>query len=50
MDKDQKRTILIGAIGLIKGTVRNDGQAMLTVCDELEPHLKQSHFFKDATS
>ena len=32
-----KRHLLIGAVGLVKGNVRNDGRAMVSVCDELEP-------------
>jgi hypothetical protein len=34
---DVKRHLLIGAVGLVKGGVREDGRAMVSICDELEP-------------
>lgn len=34
-----KRHLLIGAVGLVKGRVRDDGKAMVSICDELEPHF-----------
>ncbi len=34
-----KRHLLIGAVGLVKGNVRDDGKAMVSVCDEFEPYL-----------
>ena len=35
----QKRHLLIGGVGLVKGKIRNDGIAMVAVCDFLEPLL-----------
>ena len=32
-----KRHLLIGAVSLVRGNVRDDGKAMVSVCDELEP-------------
>jgi hypothetical protein len=46
--RDGKREILIGAVGLVKGSVRNGGRAMVAVCDELEPEFEQTGFLSDA--
>ena len=35
----EKRHILIGGVALIKGRLRNDGMAMVRVCDSLEPAM-----------
>lgn len=32
-----KRHLLIGAVGLVRGRVHEDGKAMASICDELEP-------------
>ena len=40
MTMTMKRHLLIGAVGLVKGNVRDDGKAMVSVCDELEPIFK----------
>lgn len=34
-----KRHLLLGGVGLVKGKIRNDGTAMVAVCDTLEPFL-----------
>lgn len=34
---NNQRHILVGAVSLVKGKVRNDGMAMVAVCDALEP-------------
>jgi hypothetical protein len=39
--------ILIGGVGLIKGRVKNIGQAMVSVCDEVKPVIEQSNAFED---
>lgn len=44
MIEQKKRKLLIGAVGLVKGSVRNGGKAMVAVCDEFEPKLDQSDF------
>lgn len=48
MMQDGKREILIGAVGLVKGSVRNGGKAMVAVCDELEPLFEQTSFLNGA--
>jgi hypothetical protein len=34
-----KRHLLLGGVGIVKGKIRNDGAAMVAVCDTLEPFL-----------
>ena len=46
--REGKREILIGAVGLVKGSVRHDGKAMVAVCDELESVFEKSKFLDDA--
>ena len=46
--RDGKREILIGAVGLVKGSVRNGGKAMVAVCDEFEPAFEQTGFLDGA--
>lgn len=41
-----KYPILIGGVGLIKGRVKNIGQAMVAVCDEVKPVIEQSNAFE----
>jgi hypothetical protein len=43
-----RRRLLIGAVGLVRGKVSDDGKAMASVCDELEPHLASERFLQDA--
>jgi Immunity protein 39 len=45
---ETKRNLLIGAIGLVKGKVRDGGKAMVSICDELEPHFLSSKFLEKA--
>jgi len=46
--KNGKRQLLIGAVGLVKGNVREAGRAMVAVCDELEPELQSTCFLAGA--
>jgi len=39
----EKRHLLIGAVALVKGRVRDDGKAMASICDEFEPHFKSEN-------
>lgn len=48
MMKDGKRELLIGAVGLVKGSVRYGGAAMVRVCDELEPEFNRTKFLDPA--
>ncbi len=43
-----RRQLLIGAVGLVKGHVRDAGKAMVSICDEFEPYLAKEHFLKGA--
>jgi hypothetical protein len=38
--------VLIGGTGLIKGRIKNIGQAMVSVCDEVKPIIEQSNAFE----
>ena len=40
-----KYPVLIGGVGLVKGRIKNIGQAMVTVCDEVKPIIEQTHAF-----
>lgn len=40
-----KYPILIGGVGLVKGRIKNIGQAMVSVCDEVKPLIEQSNAF-----
>jgi len=42
--KNDKRKLLIGAVGLVKGRVREDGKVMVATCDLLEPELESTKF------
>lgn len=46
--KNNKRELLIGAVSLVKGSVREGGKAMVAVCDALEPEIESSNFLEDA--
>ena len=41
-----KYPVLIGGVGLIKGSIKNIGQAMVAVCDEVKPVIEQSNAFE----
>jgi len=43
-----KRHLLIGAVGLVKGKVREGGRAMVSVCDELEPYFISENLLNEA--
>lgn len=45
---EQKRKLLIGGVALVMGNVRNAGEAMVAVCDELDPILIESGWFPAA--
>ena len=38
--------VLIGGVGLVKGRIKNIGQAMVSVCDEVKPVIEQSKAFE----
>lgn len=38
--------VLIGGVGLIKGRIKNIGQAMASVCEEVKPAIEQSNAFE----
>lgn len=40
-----KYPVLIGGVGLVKGRIKNIGQAMVSVCDEIKPLIEQSNAF-----
>ena len=40
-----KYPVLIGGVGLVKGRIKNIGQAMVTVCDEVKPIIEKTHAF-----
>lgn len=46
--KEGKRELLIGAVGLVKGNVRDGGRAMVATCDQLEPEIESMGFLADA--
>lgn len=48
MTEQKKRKLLIGAVGIVKGTVRNGGKAMVAVCDEIGPKLERNGFLDNA--
>lgn len=39
--------VLIGGVGLVKGRIKNIGQAMVSVCDEVKTVIEQSNAFED---
>jgi hypothetical protein len=42
------RHLLIGGVGLVRGSVQNAGVAMVAICDGLQPHLATSGWFPKA--
>ena len=46
--KNGKKELLIGAVGLVKGNVRNDCQAMVAVSKNLEPEFEATEYLKAA--
>lgn len=40
-----KYPVLIGGVGLVKGRIKNIGQAMVSVCDEVKPLIEQTDAF-----
>lgn len=46
--KNEKKELLIGAVGLVKGNVRNDCQAMIEISKMLEPEFESTGFLDDA--
>jgi len=43
-----KRVLLIGGVYQLPGRLKDVGAAMVDVCDELEPQLRQNRFVSDA--
>ena len=43
-----KRNLLIGGVGVVKGNVPGLGLAMLAICDKLEPDLIERKWLADA--
>lgn len=43
-----KRVLLIGGVGLVRGRVRDSGSVMVEICDELEPLLRKSGYSDSA--
>ncbi len=39
--------VLIGGVGLIKGRIKDIGQAMASVCEEVKPIIEQSSAFEE---
>ena len=46
--EDERRILLIGGVGLVKGRVRDAGPIMVEICNELEPALREACFTRDA--
>ena len=46
--KNGKYEILIGAVGLVKGSVRDGGKVMVATCDLLEPDFESTEFLAAA--
>ncbi len=38
--------VLIGGVGLVKGRIKNIGQAMISVCDEVKLVIEQANAFE----
>ena len=43
-----KRHILIGAVALVKGKVREDGKVMVSICDEFEQYFISNKLLEGA--
>lgn len=39
--------VLIGGVGLIKGQIKNIGQAMASICEEVKPIIEQNRAFDE---
>lgn len=46
--KNERRELLVGAVGLVKGSVRNGGKVMRSICDEFEPEFRRTCFLEKA--
>ncbi len=46
--RNGKRELLIGGVGLVKGTIKNAGKAMINVCEEFEPEFERIRFLEKA--
>ncbi|MCA9250108.1 MAG: immunity protein 39 [Phycisphaerales bacterium] len=44
----KRRRLLIGAVALVRGGVRDDGKAMASICDELEPYFSSESVLENA--
>lgn len=44
-----KRRFLIGAVGLVKGNVREDSKAMVSICDEIEPYFENNNYLENVS-
>jgi len=42
------RILLLGGVGVVKGRIKGAGRIMVELCDELDPIIKQSEFYKQA--
>lgn len=46
--QNERRTLLIGGVGSVKGRVRDAGPVMVEICNELEPMLREECFTRNA--
>jgi len=46
--RSSKSELLIGGVGLVKGSLRNIGRVMFDLCNELEPEFERTGFLDDA--
>jgi hypothetical protein len=46
--ESERRMLLIGGAGLVKGRVRDAGPIMVEICNELEPVLREGYFTRSA--
>jgi hypothetical protein len=44
----EKRILLIGGVGLVRGRIKDAGRVMVEICDALEPLLNEIGFVKRA--
>ena len=44
----KNRILLLGGVGIVEGRIKGAGRIMLELCDELDPIIKQSKFYKQA--
>lgn len=45
--ENERRALLIGGVGLVKGRVRDAGPVMVEICNELEPILREGCFTRN---